>query len=725
MSSRQKSPPPPVAAPDAVAKLRPWLLAGAAALLVARPLVPSESVATNGGAPFVLLWIGLALAWAAAGVFGGTLPVRCGWIDLAALALWFCHVASALVAVANAAPRPALNMLWEWTGMLLAYCLVRQLLRTPREARALAMVMVALAAGLAVASAYDRQVVQPAVRAHYAADPVSALREAGVAPQQRKQFEDRLNSPEPLATFALTNSLAGFLTPWLILALGVFFQELRLTRRRMALAALACCIAIAVCMFWTKSRSAYLAAAAGGLAVTLGTLRPWQWLKTRRAWLIAAALAALLTSGVAYAIAFEAVDHDLFLGARRSLEFRLEYWRATAAMIVDHPLLGVGPGNFQSRYTQYKLPQASEEIADPHSFVFEVAATAGLPALVALLLLLAGIGVKAWQCRGAGSGPTAETVHDARGRTYAAAIGDSDATRHVLGGGLAGLALAIPLGLVSGSMPNVNAVSIVALSAILAAFALRGWVRDGRLSAPLLAAAAGALLLNLLAAGGMGFPGVALSLWLLLALGLTSAEGFSPPAERGRAWQAAAMAGTLLLAVACYFTVYRPTLTTQGLLARAEAEPRQARELLRQAVDADPWGSEAPGRLAAVEFEIWRHKPAEDWRHFADIAEEALARNRFSSSLWFRTGEMYAGAYRLRPDAELAGRAAEHFRRAVELYPTLPLAHARLSQALRTAGGDAVGAGMAAAEALRLHDLTPHAEKKLPPELLEELGRTP
>ena len=53
-------------------------------------------------------------------------------------------------------------------------------------------------------------------------------------------------------------------------------------------------------------------------------------------------------------------------------------------MIHDHPWLGCGPGNFGDYYTQYKLPIASEEIKDPHNFLFEVAANAGLPALLAL-----------------------------------------------------------------------------------------------------------------------------------------------------------------------------------------------------------------------------------------------------------------------------------------------------------------------------------------------------
>ena len=57
-------------------------------------------------------------------------------------------------------------------------------------------------------------------------------------------------------------------------------------------------------------------------------------------------------------------------------------------MIADRPWLGCGPGNFQDVYTQYKLPEASEEVADPHDFLFEVWATAGTPALLALLGVL-------------------------------------------------------------------------------------------------------------------------------------------------------------------------------------------------------------------------------------------------------------------------------------------------------------------------------------------------
>src|SRR5262249_47471001 len=48
-------------------------------------------------------------------------------------------------------------------------------------------------------------------------------------------------------------------------------------------------------------------------------------------------------------------------------------------------LAGVGPGNFRQHYLQFKLPQSSEEIADPHNLVLDVWANGGLLALAGLV----------------------------------------------------------------------------------------------------------------------------------------------------------------------------------------------------------------------------------------------------------------------------------------------------------------------------------------------------
>ena len=62
-------------------------------------------------------------------------------------------------------------------------------------------------------------------------------------------------------------------------------------------------------------------------------------------------------------------------------------------MTADHPLFGVGPGQFQCEYTRFRAVTASEVVADPHNVLLEIAAIAGLPAL----LLLIAIGCFAWR----------------------------------------------------------------------------------------------------------------------------------------------------------------------------------------------------------------------------------------------------------------------------------------------------------------------------------------
>jgi putative inorganic carbon (HCO3(-)) transporter len=54
--------------------------------------------------------------------------------------------------------------------------------------------------------------------------------------------------------------------------------------------------------------------------------------------------------------------------------FRLELWKSALAMIRDHPLFGVGPGNFQAAYrTRYILPTAWAEpnLEHPHSIYLD------------------------------------------------------------------------------------------------------------------------------------------------------------------------------------------------------------------------------------------------------------------------------------------------------------------------------------------------------------------
>lgn len=71
--------------------------------------------------------------------------------------------------------------------------------------------------------------------------------------------------------------------------------------------------------------------------------------------------------------------HGLFPGHfSNSLDFRWKYWVASVGIFKAHPIAGVGWGNFGSNYLAYRLPEAAEEIKDPHNFIIKLLTELGL-----------------------------------------------------------------------------------------------------------------------------------------------------------------------------------------------------------------------------------------------------------------------------------------------------------------------------------------------------------
>ncbi|MDO5565469.1 MAG: O-antigen ligase family protein, partial [Planctomycetia bacterium] len=98
------------------------------------------------------------------------------------------------------------------------------------------------------------------------------------------------------------------------------------------------------------------------------------------------AVVLLVCVSIFLAFRLNVIDREVFTEAGKSLGYRLDYWRSSSAMIADYPWFGIGPGSFQTRYPSYMMPLASEVIADPHNFVFELGALFGLPTLILFLL---------------------------------------------------------------------------------------------------------------------------------------------------------------------------------------------------------------------------------------------------------------------------------------------------------------------------------------------------
>lgn len=731
-----------------------------ALLVVARAYYPSEDAEAGSGLVWLLCLLGAAGLAVAANLLSGATRFRWSWADPLVLALILLVAASAGHAADR---RSAITMAWEWGGLGLLFFLTRNLPRSRGEATALAGVVVAT--GIAVASygLYQTSAEFPRLRESFAANPAAMMARLGIAPgtPTAESFQHRLmDSNEPFATFALANSLAGFLLGPLILLVAVGLENLRRDGRGPRgldfLLAAVPALALLVCLLLTKSRSAWVGLGVAGLVLA------WNFrMAVPRRWLIGAGLLGGLTilGLVSVGVATGRLDVQVLTEARKSLGYRWEYWVGAWGVITNAPtpfapsaqagdLLGgeevqprssrpfwwgVGPANFAGPYLRHKLPAASEEVQDPHNLILEVWAESGCLAMLALVLgLLVGV---ALVLAPAGRAGAAEGV----GSTERGDLGPGRPGWVVLMGGLGWFGV-----WALGQLDPVAQQDMVMRWVVLGAAWLVGllliaplWMRR-----PVPAVGAGAavigLAVHLLAAGGIGVPSVAMALWILLALGLNlrddrpcgrlrEATGLGPGIALACGW--AVLAGTFYGAVV---PGWRSDLAlAQGEAAMAQRPPRYeaARDAFAEAIELDRYAVRPWLALADLEYRFWSspeagEKSKTSWTKVTLALDKALeGPNRDPNNLGVRRRQAsYARLIldRLPRDAKpfelvgLRGTIAKATRHAVRLYPTSATLRAELAQASADLGQYNVAAAEARV-ALELDGLTPHADKKLPP----------
>jgi O-antigen ligase len=515
---------PPSAQPgDLHRGAKHWLLAIVTALFVAEPLFPNDSPPMLGlGLPMVMLWLLPAGLWACREIVAGRFRIRFGWIDAAVLLLAAMHTSAAIWATVDGSPRPAVNALWNWIALTIGFFLARQLITTTREARAVMGAMIALAAALSVYGLFQQFYELPMTRQEYLENPDAMLRSSDMwyepGSPERELFERRLETAGPLGTFVLSNSLAAFLAPWFVVLCGLAFGAAGNRKRLIITAA-----TIAACLLLTKSRSGCLAAAMG-LAVVAVAHYATKYRASRKTYLIAAVCAIILISA---ALTVGLLVPQAYSKAAASLGYRLQYWQSTALMIEDHPWLGCGPGNFQNAYTKYKLPEASEEITDPHNFLLEIWATSGTPAMAALLAALGCFGFSVCRVRActhqindSQTSRVRACTHQVNDSQLGAKLASSYSTIFILAGAACGFPVAWVLGIIAGNSPGAAAILLIVPAAACGIALLYDWIEHGRLPAALPALGVAVMLVDLLTTGGFTSQGVSGSFWLLLAIGL-------------------------------------------------------------------------------------------------------------------------------------------------------------------------------------------------------------
>jgi len=550
--------------------------------------------------------------------------------------------------------RFAINSWWQWVAWFAPFFLTFRLVQIGGTAVPFVKWMVALCFLVSLHGCYQVFVSLPADQERFRRDPQAVLAEAGIeaAPGSSTYmlFEGRLRDSSPTGPFALTNSLAGFLLPWLVVLFAQGFHQIAQrpphsreldfnpSPHRISFAALG----VGVLMLWvllmTQSRTAWIALFVGCFVYIMNHPRVTSQLKRIvNPFSLAFAFIFIGIVGVIYQW-----DRKLVLEAPQSLAYRIEYWQTTFRMARDHWWLGVGPGNFQTYYATYKSLESSETVADPHQFLFETLGTAGLPALAGLLAVIIGGFAIGWSRRTADSDRIEGS--DARRSFDVASIS-------IYVGGVIGLILVWASVGALGPVPSTTPYWL-GIPAVMAYFAwslhrehkesietaslpikerikkipelsgsTRGDQRDIKVQSVVpiqgpiqgIGAAIIALLVHLLASGGWMTPGVGNSLAVLVALWLarlmivteyspvarsiaaSSFAGSSSGRPRSKdvfwSWFAALGAVTpMLLLLVFYYSTWLPTQKLKSLqnqLQDSSIPMTMAR--LDELVASDPW----------------------------------------------------------------------------------------------------------------------------------------
>jgi|LakMenE18May11ns_1017448.scaffolds.fasta_scaffold9953956_2 O-antigen ligase len=723
---------------------------------------------------------------------GNALPQNLGWLILAwivSIAVWssgwrwplriaevgvLLMILVGMFAVTihsgwNNNPRTGWNGFWHIVGLLSFYSSLRCLLTSDIVRSMLAVILFAGSVALAIESAYQLLVEFPEQRRQYASDPQRMLKEVGISAAegsaQRMRFEARLHSPEPLATYALTNSLAVQLSGALVAGMSLLYASLPvvgrtqrsrdrkvkapspgpqpksgevgseaimrkggLSRIRVQVCQWAMIGQMAILIsiwFATRSRAAFLAVGATMLmgliwrltrglhaGESAGLLRLF---KRSGPLLFCVAIGCLATIGVLWI-----VFPDWLSAAVRSAAFRRDYWAATWQMLADHGWFGVGLGNFQSYYPRYMLPTASETIADPHNWVLDLAVTCSVP----LALLMIGglfrlLTIKPLPCPGRDHSDGKTADRDKRNACWLAVGAVFGAVVVLAGVGI----LERPVG---------SLAFAVVLACLLAAWT---WPLARHQASEVWwghKLAAIAMLLCLLVSGSWQAPGLVVGLLCYLVSG----AGWQSETAGGIAQQSMSSKRSVALLVPVCFTLlligfiwqsWNPVLRSSAEVHGVFSNPASQRDAARRAAQIDPWDAgwnryqiELSVQAAVVarnaaDFERWQEQINQSIQRWTE-------RESVSFLTWQRAGEHYLELAAKANDWGLAVQPLLHsagkcYENATYAYPTSVQLRIQLAYCLLRLG-DLKAARHQIGIAEQLDQGTLHIDRKIGSQLI-------
>ena len=278
--------------------------------------------------------------------------------------------------------------------MLIAPLFMAVLLVQILDSKSKIKLVLAVIAALGVVSAYqcssqlftsNKQLIK-----FYEQYPDEALAQQNITPNTLKhwQFEHRLYSKDISGFFTTSNSAGSFAMLASFAGIALFIEKFKNRRSKSSAQQLVICgLAIAVIIFGlviTRSKGA-IAASLVAAAMFVLYLLFGNWLKTHKKVILIVCLLVVIAAGCA--VVSYGLTHDRLPGGN-SMLVRWQYWSASARMYANHPLTGIGPGNFTNFYLHYKHPAALEEVSDPHNFLLGVLTRYGPLGLVGFLAII-------------------------------------------------------------------------------------------------------------------------------------------------------------------------------------------------------------------------------------------------------------------------------------------------------------------------------------------------
>ncbi len=258
-----------------------------------------------------------------------------------------------------------------------------QVVRSWDRLRVVAAVALGLTLGLVIHTGVYRFVDVANTRAYWAAHKDEFLKEHGWEPDSfpARQFEQKLTTGEQSGFFDSANTLASVGVLLLFASAGLGIQRSVDDRDPRWLGLTAVTLAAGGWVLLVARSKTAVVTPVIGVGVLLAWWRFGHYLRRGATVAYWSSVAAVCTIGLL--VVGHGLYHDgLFPGHfSNSLDFRWKYWTASAGVFGEHPLVGVGWANFGGSYLAHRVPEAAEEIKDPHDFLVRFATELGVVGL--------------------------------------------------------------------------------------------------------------------------------------------------------------------------------------------------------------------------------------------------------------------------------------------------------------------------------------------------------